>query len=158
MCHIRSTAKGGRASSSALLLSSLELSDTTIYEPSLRAFLGTAPLFCQVVVLNLSTPSARSSSFEIGMGDAHRQGVIEHRFDLLPRLLIIYCVNTYSVCMCSMQVWCVYISYLWCIYLTCVYKKKITVRSLSGPSTRHRASIQPPPTPPRIPALHVTEA
>ena len=30
----------------SLLLSSLELSDTTTYEPSIRALLGTAPHFC----------------------------------------------------------------------------------------------------------------
>jgi hypothetical protein len=45
-------------SSSFLLLSSLELSDTTIHEPYIRALLGTAPHVCQVVVLKLrpSTP------------------------------------------------------------------------------------------------------
>ena len=32
--------------SSSLLLSSLELSDITIYEPEIRAFLGTAPHLC----------------------------------------------------------------------------------------------------------------
>jgi len=42
-------------SSSYLLLSSLELSDTTIYEPQIRALLGTASHFCQVVVLKLRT-------------------------------------------------------------------------------------------------------
>ena len=34
--------------SSSLLLSSLELSNTTIYEPYIRALLGTASHFCQV--------------------------------------------------------------------------------------------------------------
>jgi len=47
---------GSRAgSSSSLLLSSLQLSDTTIYEPSVRALLGTASHFCPVVVLKLRT-------------------------------------------------------------------------------------------------------
>ena len=39
------------SSSSSLLLSSLELSDTTIYERLIRALLGTASHFCLVVVL-----------------------------------------------------------------------------------------------------------
>ena len=38
-------------SSSSLLLSSLELSDTQVYEPQLRARLGAASHFCEVVVL-----------------------------------------------------------------------------------------------------------
>ena len=37
------------SSSSSLLLSSLELSDTQVYEPSIRALLGTASHFCEVV-------------------------------------------------------------------------------------------------------------
>jgi len=36
---------------SSLLLSSLELSDTTVYEPEIRARLGTAAHFCEVVAL-----------------------------------------------------------------------------------------------------------
>ena len=36
---------------SSLLLSSLELSDTKVFEPSIRALLGTAAHFCEVVVL-----------------------------------------------------------------------------------------------------------
>jgi len=39
--------------SSSLLLSSLELSDTNVYEPQIRARLGTAAPFCEVVVLKL---------------------------------------------------------------------------------------------------------
>ena len=42
--------------SSSLLLSSLELSDTKVHEPSIRALLGTASHFCEVVVLTLRTP------------------------------------------------------------------------------------------------------
>jgi len=41
--------------SSALLLSSLELSDAKVYEPQIRALLGTASHFCEVVVLKLRT-------------------------------------------------------------------------------------------------------
>ena len=41
--------------SSSLLLSSLELSDTNVYEPYIRARLGTAAHFCEGVVLNLRT-------------------------------------------------------------------------------------------------------
>ena len=40
-------------SSLSVLLSSLELSTTTIYEPYMRALLGTAPHFCEAVVLEL---------------------------------------------------------------------------------------------------------
>jgi len=43
-------------STSSLLLSSLELSDTKVYEPQIRALLGTASLFCEVVVLKLPGP------------------------------------------------------------------------------------------------------
>jgi len=43
----------GRASSSSLLLSSLELSDTKVYEPYIRARPGTAAHFCEGVVLKL---------------------------------------------------------------------------------------------------------
>jgi len=39
--------------SSFLLLSSLELSDTQVYEPYIRALLGTDSHFCEVVVLKL---------------------------------------------------------------------------------------------------------
>ena len=39
----------------SLLLVSLELSDTTFYEPLIRALLGTAPPFWSVVVLKLRT-------------------------------------------------------------------------------------------------------
>jgi len=39
------------------LLYSLELSDTKIYEPQIRAFLGTASHFCKVVVPKLRTAS-----------------------------------------------------------------------------------------------------
>ena len=42
-------------SSSNLLLSSLELSDAQVYEPQIRARLGTASHFCEVVVLKLRT-------------------------------------------------------------------------------------------------------
>ena len=42
-------------SSSSVLLSSLELSDTQVYEPYIRALLGTDSHFCEVVVLTLRT-------------------------------------------------------------------------------------------------------
>ena len=41
--------------SSSLLFSSLDLSDTRVYEPYMRALLGTAKIFCEVVVLKLRT-------------------------------------------------------------------------------------------------------
>ena len=48
-------------SSSYLLLSSLELSDTKVYKPWIRALLGTAAHFCEVVVLKLRTQSLTAS-------------------------------------------------------------------------------------------------
>ena len=42
--------------SSSLLLASLELSDTQVYEPSIRALLGTVSHFCEVVVVKCSIP------------------------------------------------------------------------------------------------------
>jgi len=47
VCHILSPS----SSSSLLLLSSLKLSATKVYEPYIRARLGTAAHFCEVVVL-----------------------------------------------------------------------------------------------------------
>ena len=43
------------SSSSSLLLSSLELSDTKVYGPQIRALLGTASHFCEIAVLNVRT-------------------------------------------------------------------------------------------------------
>ena len=54
-----------------LSLASLELSDTKFYEPEIRARLGTAAHFCEVVVLKLRTwrcssaQSARTSSLAV---------------------------------------------------------------------------------------------
>ena len=45
---------------SSLLLSSLELSDRKVYEPYMRALLGTAAHFCEVVVLKLHASPPRS--------------------------------------------------------------------------------------------------
>ena len=47
--------------SSSSLLSSLELSDTHVYEPWIRALLGTAAHFCKVVVFN-----AQRCLFDLG--------------------------------------------------------------------------------------------
>jgi len=57
----RKTLRPGWRTSSflSLLLSSLELRDTKVYEPSIRALLGSALHFCEVVVLEL-TPLPRS--------------------------------------------------------------------------------------------------
>ena len=47
----------------SLQLSSLELSDTPVYEPSIRVILGTASSFCDEVVLALMTvPVLRQAS------------------------------------------------------------------------------------------------
>ena len=46
--------------SSSLLVSSLELSDTQVYEPQIRACLGTAARFCEVVsCLQINTTAER---------------------------------------------------------------------------------------------------
>jgi len=50
------------SSASSLLLSSLELSDTKVYEPEIRALLRTAAHFCKVGVLKLSAASRSSKS------------------------------------------------------------------------------------------------
>jgi len=44
------------SSSSSLLLSSLELSATQVFEPEIRALVGTDSQFCEIVVLGLSFP------------------------------------------------------------------------------------------------------
>jgi len=49
----RAIGRWGGTFSSSFLLSSLELSDTKVYEPQIRALLGTATQFCEVVVLKL---------------------------------------------------------------------------------------------------------
>jgi len=48
--------------SSSVLLSSLELSDTQVYEPLIRALLGTASHFCEVVVLKLRTAGGETGA------------------------------------------------------------------------------------------------
>jgi len=53
------------SSSSSLLLSSLEFSDTKVYRPSLRAHFGTAAHFCKVVVLKLSSVPIGPSSIDL---------------------------------------------------------------------------------------------
>ena len=50
------------SSSASSLLYSLEWSDTKVYEPSIRALLGTAPQFCEVVVLKSRTLWGRCCS------------------------------------------------------------------------------------------------
>ena len=51
------------SSSASSLLSSLELSDTNVYEPKILAPLGTALHFCEVVVLKLGIHSLWADSF-----------------------------------------------------------------------------------------------
>ena len=53
----------------SLLLSSLKLSDTEVYEPPLRALLGTASHFCEVVVLKLRTSSGEPLAIGRGILD-----------------------------------------------------------------------------------------
>ena len=63
------------AASSSSLLSSLELSDATIYEPEIRALLGTTSLFCEAVVLKLRAVPPNTSGGADGNG---RQGLPGH--------------------------------------------------------------------------------
>ena len=57
-----------RQARSSSLLSSLELSDTKVYEPQIRALLGTASHFCKVVVLK-SSRQARSGERDAEVAD-----------------------------------------------------------------------------------------
>jgi len=60
------------SSSSSLSLSSLELSDTKVYEPYIRAHRGTAAHFCEAVVLKLTRASKTKSVTNLGTGTALR--------------------------------------------------------------------------------------
>jgi len=53
---------------------SLELSDTNVYEPQIRALLGTASHFCEVVVLKLRTvnPNAYTRRGASGVKDSRK--------------------------------------------------------------------------------------
>ena len=53
---VRSVAQNTEPFCSSLLLARLELSDTKVYVPQIRARLGTAALFCEVVVLKMRNP------------------------------------------------------------------------------------------------------
>ena len=59
--------------SSSLLLSSLELSDTKVYEPYTRTRLGTASHFCEVVVLKLRTVPIDAGGDWDGSRRRHRE-------------------------------------------------------------------------------------
>jgi len=60
-------------SSSSLLLSSLESSDTQVYEPLIRALLGTAAHFCELVVLKvLPSRSAAVQTLRASRGPCAR--------------------------------------------------------------------------------------
>jgi len=68
--------------SSSLLLSGLELNDTKVNEPSIRARLGTASQFCEVAVVNMRTvPNGTTLLTESGVKlyrtDVPRQQVME---------------------------------------------------------------------------------
>ena len=53
---------------SSVLLSSLELSDAQVYEPSIRALLGTDSHFCEVAVLEFCLTR------QLAPGDGHGEG------------------------------------------------------------------------------------
>jgi len=73
-------------SSSSFLLSSLELIDTTVYEPQIRALLGFDPHFCKSFALNLRTvPLGTALSLKI-LRVSYRGAQTEfERGDLLHR-------------------------------------------------------------------------
>ena len=75
---------GPRSSSSSLLLSSLELSDTQVYEPQLRALLGTAAHFCEVVGLGEGVGTRREVAVLRGVS---RPALRLHRVVLEERVL-----------------------------------------------------------------------
>jgi len=58
----RASGGGSTPKPSSLLLSSLELSDTQVYEPYIRALLGTTSHFCEVVVLESMRRGAASGA------------------------------------------------------------------------------------------------
>ena len=68
-------AGAGGHSPSSVLLSSLELYDTTIYEPEIRALLGTAPHFCSAVGFELRTaPQVAAAQSIAGV----KKGKLQH--------------------------------------------------------------------------------
>ena len=74
----------GAGSSSSLLLSRLQLSDTQVYEPSMRALLGTASHFCELIVLKLRTGAREQLPLHLGDGErvprAHGNGHVRRGF------------------------------------------------------------------------------
>ena len=71
VCLVRSTAGSRRGFSvssllSSLVLSSLELSDTQVYEPYIRALLGTASYFCEIInLISRTVPNGTTLSLRI---------------------------------------------------------------------------------------------
>jgi len=68
------TKTGLSSSFSSLLLSSLELSDTKVYEPQIRARLRTAAHFCEVVVSQHKT--RRSGAARVHVEGVDRPGEV----------------------------------------------------------------------------------
>ena len=82
----RGGASNGGDSSSSLLLSSLKLSDTKVYEPQIRALLGTASHYCEVVVLKLRTvPLISAVCAGSGFDEARRGLLPVHPAGLNPK-------------------------------------------------------------------------
>ena len=78
-CTAVQSLKTDQPSASSLLLSSLESSDTKVYEPEIRARLGTAAHFCEVVVLkrtSLGTVTALTSG---GLKSGGLQGYLAYK-------------------------------------------------------------------------------
>ena len=68
---VHASAADGRCAalpfSYSLLLSSLDLSDKKVHEPKIRALLGTAAHFCEVVVLKLRTAAGKAEGRNVGV-------------------------------------------------------------------------------------------
>ena len=79
-------------SSSSLLLSSLELSDTKVYAPQIRALLGTASHFCEVVVLRLRARAADGVALDVLLQPLHHP-----RLHPRPRRLALSSLQGYLV-------------------------------------------------------------
>jgi len=77
------------SSSASLILSSLELSDTKVYEPYVRALLRTASHSCEVVVLESRTASVGHTRERVGctrmhVGHSHSVPVVRKSLSMPP--------------------------------------------------------------------------
>ena len=78
MLHCRLGGVGKGTSSSSSLLSRLELSDTEVYEPLLRALLGSASHFCEVAILKSRMSVGASVQVRKQLARAAGGGILEN--------------------------------------------------------------------------------